>query len=63
MQMMSEKGLYKREDLVAVTGLSIYQITESTKLLKDNEIFKTTQVYADYQRCLGSTVELNAFYN
>ena len=63
MQMMSEKGLYKREDLVAATGLSIYQVTESKRLLENNEIFKTTQVYADYQTCIGTTVELNGFYN
>lgn len=63
MQLMSEKGLYKQEDLVRVTGLSAYQINESRKLLEANDIFKTTQVYADYQRCLGSTVELNVFYN
>ncbi len=63
MQMMAERGLYKREDLVAVTGLSVYQITESKKLLEANELFRTTQVYADYQTCIGSTVELNGFYN
>ena len=63
MQMMAEKGLFTREDLVAVTGLSIYQITESKKLLEANELFKTTQVYADYQTCVGTQVELNGFYN
>lgn len=63
MQMMAERGLYKREDLVAATGLSVYQITESKRLLEENELFRTTQVYADYQTCLGSTVELNGFYN
>lgn len=61
--MMAEKGLFTREDLVAVTGLSIYQITESKKLLEANELFKTTQVYADYQTCIGTQVELNGFYN
>lgn len=63
MQMMAERGLYKREDLVVATGLSVYQITESKRLLEENELFRTTQVYADYQTCLGSTVELNGFYN
>ena len=63
MQMMAEKGLFTREDLVAVTGLSIYQITESKKLLEANELLKTTQVYADYQTCVGTQVELNGFYN
>ena len=63
MQMMAEKKLFKREDLVTATGLSIYQITESKKLLEENDIFKTTQVYLDYQTCVGSTVELNGFFN
>ena len=63
MQMRAEKKLFKREDLVTATGLSIYQITESKKLLEENDIFKTTQVYLDYQTCVGSTVELNGFFN
>lgn len=63
MQMMAERKLFKREDLVAVTGLSVYQVTESKKLLEQNEIFRTTKVYLDYQTCLGLNVELNGFYN
>lgn len=63
MQMMAERELYKREDLSTVTGLSSYQVNESRKLLEANEIFKTTQVYADYHTCLGTNVELNGFYN
>ena len=63
MQMMAERGLYRKEDLVAATGLSAYQVNESRKLLEQNEIFKTTQVYLDYQTCIGTTVELNGFYN
>ena len=61
--MMAERELFKREDLAEVTGLSLYQVNESKKLLEANEIFKTTQVYADYQKCLGTSVELNGFYN
>ena len=63
MQMMAEKDIYKADDIAAAIGLSKYQINESRKLLEANEIFKTTQVYADYQLCLGSKVELNGFYN
>lgn len=63
MQMMAERGLYRKEDLIAATGLSAYQVNESRKLLEQNEIFKTTQVYLDYQTCIGTTVELNGFYN
>ena len=60
---MSERKLFKMEDLSEATGLSPYQVRESRKLLEDNDIFKTTQVYADYQTCIGNTVELNGFYN
>ena len=60
---MAEKDIYKADDIAAAIGLSKYQINESRKLLEANEIFKTTQVYADYQLCLGSKVELNGFYN
>ena len=63
MQMMAERKLFKMEDLAEVTGLSPYQVRENKKLLENNEIFKTTQVYLDYQTCVGTTVELNGFYN
>lgn len=63
MQMMAEKKMFRREELAEATGLSIYQINECKKLLEQNEIFKTTKVYKDYQTCLGTSVELNGFYN
>ena len=63
MQMMAEKKTFKMDELRSATGLSAYQVNESKKLLEENEIFKTTQVYADYQTCIGSAVELNGFYN
>ena len=63
MQMMTEKELFKRADLTEVTGLSYYQINESRKLLEANDIFRTSQVYLDYQTCVGSIVELNGFFN
>jgi len=63
MQMMAERKLFKMEDLAQATGLSPYQVRENRKLLEANDIFRTTQVYADYQTCIGTTVELNGFYN
>ena len=63
MQMMAEKKMFKREELAEATGLSLYQVDECKKLLEQNEIFKTTRVYIDYQTCLGATVDLNGFYN
>lgn len=63
MQMMADRGTFTMQDLMKTTGLSQYQIRESRKLLERNEIFRTSQTYADYCTCLGTTVELNAFYN
>lgn len=60
---MAEKQLFKVSDLVAATGMSEYQVREARKLLEQNEIFKTTKAYIDYQTCIGSTVDLNGFYN
>ena len=60
---MVERKIYKKEDLVEVTGLSAYQVNESRKLLEANDIFRTNQVYIDYCHCIGTTVELNGFYN
>ena len=64
-QMMSKHQPYTVKDLARATGLSEYQIRESNKILSDCEVFKTSRAYLDYQRCIGTNVDLNheAFYN
>ena len=64
-QMMSKHQPYTVKDLAHATGLSEYQIRESNKILSECEVFKTSRAYVDYQRCIGTTVDLNheAFYN
>ena len=64
-QMMAKHQPYTVKDLAQVTGLSEYQIRESNKILQDCEIFKTSRAYKDYQRCVGTNVDLNqkAFYS
>ena len=64
-QMMSKHQPYTVKDLAQATGLSEYQIRESNKILKDCEVFRTSRAYIDYQRCIGTNVDLNheAFYD
>lgn len=64
-QLMAKHQPYTMQELAHATGLSEYQIRESSKILKECEIFKTSRAYIDYQRCIGTNVDLNheAFYN
>lgn len=63
-QLMAAHQPYTVQDLARTTGLSEYQIRESNKILQECEVFKTSRAYADYQRCIGTTVDLNheSFY-
>lgn len=54
---------YTIQDLVDLTGLSVYQIRESGKVLEQDNAFVTDKVYLDYTRCLGKTVELNIIHD
>lgn len=58
-QMMAEHQPYTMNELSSFTGLSMYQIRESCKVLQKSEIFKTSRAYSDYQRCIGTNVDLN----
>lgn len=62
-QMLAERQPYTVESLCAITGLSAYQVNNSNKILKRSIIYRTSKAYADYQRCIGTTVELNGFFN
>ena len=61
-QMLEKNQPYTVAQLQELTGLSPYQIRESNKILQDNEIYRTSKAYLDFNRCLGSNVELNGFY-
>ena len=54
---------YTIQDLVDLTGLSVYQIRESGKVLEQDNAFVTDKVYLDYTRCLGKTVQLNVIHD
>lgn len=62
-QMLEENQPYTVAQLQSLTGLSAYQLRECNKILKDNDIYKTSRAYAAMNLCLGTNVELNAFYN
>ena len=49
-------------ELQKLTGLSNYQNKELKKLLEHNNIFISNRA-GSYWKCLGMTVDLNAFYN
>lgn len=63
-QLLAETQPYTLKELAAITGLSEYQIKDSSKILRESEIFKTSRAYAGYQQCLGTKVDMNnkAFY-
>lgn len=62
-QMLEDQQPYTVAELQALTGLSAYQIRECNKALQHNEIYRTTKAYAAFNKCLGTNVDLNAFYN
>lgn len=63
-QMLEKNQPYTVGTLCAITGLSEYQIKTSNKILKDSCIYRTSRAYANYQKCIGTKVDLNveAFY-
>ncbi len=62
-QLASDEQPFTVERLQEITGLSAYQIKESKRLLEQNDLFKTSRAYIAYNKCVGSKVELNAFYH
>lgn len=64
-QMLSTVQPFTLNDLESVTGMSKYQITDSLKILRESEIFKTSKAYYIGEEivCLGLNVDLNQFYN
>lgn len=62
-QMLSELEQYRVEDLQKLTGLSTYQIRESNKILTKHELYRTSRAFYTFNRCIGTKVDLNGFYN
>ena len=58
-ELLSERESYTRKDLLDMTGLSKYQIDESTRILKECNIYKTTRAYKGFQKCIGMSVDMN----
>lgn len=50
-------------DVSSMIGISNNTIREYQKILQQEVIFKTDKVYISFCRCLGKSVEANAFYN
>lgn len=62
-QLVAEEQPFTMRRLEEITGLSKYQLTESKKLLEKNDLFKVSRAYKAFNKCIGSHVDLNAFYN
>lgn len=62
-QIAAESQPFTYKDLSLLTGLSEYQLRENKKLLEKDEIFRTSKAYLAFDLCLGTNVDLNAFYN
>jgi len=58
-QYVYDKQPFTMARLSEVTGLSVYQIRESKKLLEKDNLFITSKAYIAYDKCIGSNVELN----
>ena len=56
---LAEHQPYTIGEIEAMTGLSAYQIRQSTEILKEANIFKTSRAYAGVIKCLGMNVDLN----
>ena len=61
-QYMYDKQPFTLAELCDVTGLSLYQVKESKKILEKDELFVSSRAYIAYDKCVGSNVELNGIY-
>lgn len=57
---LKEKQPFTITQLQEITGLSLYNIRESIKILENSNIFLRTRAYANYMRCLGSEYDMTA---
>lgn len=54
---------FTMNDVSNMIGISSNTIRSYQKILQEEVIFKTDKVYISFCRCLGKSVEANAFYN
>lgn len=59
---LTEHQPYTMKEIEAMTGLSMYQIRQSTDILKESNIFRMSKAYANSVRCLGTVADANAIY-
>lgn len=53
---------YTIDQLVSMTGLSKYTITQNRKVLDAETVFNTSKAYVSFNRCAGVNSEPNAFH-
>lgn len=59
----SEWKTFTMEDISNMIGVSANTIKDYQKILQEEAIFKFDKVYVSFCKCLGRSVEANAFYN
>lgn len=63
-QVLSKGGkVFTIQKLSETTGLSKYQLSESMKILKEDDMFISKKVYLDRYSCLGQQADVNAIYS
>lgn len=62
-QVAAENQPFTMDTLVDITGLSLYQLRESRRILEKDDIFKSSRAYIAFDKCIGTNIDLNAFYN
>lgn len=62
-QIAAENQPFTMDTLVDITGLSLYQLRESRRILEKDDIFKSSRAYIAFDKCIGTNIDLNAFYN
>lgn len=62
---LAERQPFTMRDIERMTGLSAYQIKQSTAILRESKIFISSKAYSSSIKCLGTNVDLNveAFYD
>ena len=55
--------LFTNNELMYKTGLTEGMIRDCRKILNDSDIAKISAVRINKEKCIGSIVELNGFYN
>lgn len=58
-ELLSKEGIFTRNELKELTGLNDYQIQTCGKILRQNNIYRSSRAYVGLNRCIGTTATMN----